>query len=152
MIVAFTGHRPERLGDDSGGAWLAIKEFLMAERPDRVISGMAQGVDTFAFDIAIELGIPVVAAVPWTGHGARWPKQQLDEYLTRLEKAAEVKLTSSAEQYHPGLYSIRDRWMVDNSTDLAAIWDGVREGGTWQTMEYCRKLGREPTLLKWRIR
>lgn len=152
MIIAFTGHRPERLGDDAGGAWIAIKEFLMAERPERVISGMAQGVDTFAFDIAVSLGIPVVAAVPWTGHGAGWPAQMLEEYLARLEKAAEVRVTSDLEEYRPWVYSVRDRWMVDNSTDLAAVWDGTRGGGTWQTMEYSRSLKREPRLLKWRAR
>lgn len=152
MIVAFTGHRPERLGDDAAGAWIAVKEFMLAERPERVISGMAQGVDTFAFDIAVEMGIPVVAAVPWTGHGIGWSQAQLDEYLKRLERATEVVVTSDTQEYRPWVYAVRDRWMVDNSGLLAAVWDGVRGGGTWQTMEYSRRRGREPRLLKWRSR
>jgi uncharacterized phage-like protein YoqJ len=152
MIVAFTGHRPERLGEDSAGAWIAIKEFLLEQRPERVISGMTQGVDSLAFDIALELGIPVVAAVPWTGHGIGWTEKQLDEYLKRLERAVEVKVTSDTQEYRPWVYTIRDRWMVDNSDLLVAVWDGVRIGGTWNTIEYSRKLKREPTLLKWRAK
>lgn len=152
MIVAFTGHRPEGLGDDSAGAWIAIKEFLMTERPERVISGMAQGVDAFAFDIAVDLGIPVVAAVPWIGHGSGWDEQQLSEYLVRLERAAEVKVTSDFQEYKPWVYSIRNRWMVDNSDLLVGIWNGVREGGTWDAIKYSRKLKREPKLLSWRTK
>jgi len=152
MIIAFAGHRSERLGDDLAGAWIAIKEFLMTERPDGVISGMAQGVDSMAFDIAVDLGIPVTAAVPWVGHALEWPPTLREQYLARLEKAADVRVTSDVDRYSVSVYSIRNRWMVDNSDRLAAVWDGVRDGGTWDAIEYSRKLKREPTFLKWRAK
>lgn len=150
MIVSFTGHRPEGLGDDLAGAWIAIKEFLMGSRPERVISGMAQGVDSIAFDIADELGIPVIAAVPWTGYGSLWPQEHQRQYLKRLERAERVHVVSQAEIYHQGIEQLRNRWMVDNSDTLVAVWNGVRKGGTWNCIEYCQKAGRSPVFLKWR--
>lgn len=152
MIVAFTGHRPEGLGEDLAGAWIAIKEYLMEARPERVISGMAQGVDTFAFDVAIELNIPVIAAVPWVGFGSNWPIEHRDQYLKRLERAALVEVTSDVTVYNPGVYYKRDMWMVDHSDLLIGVWSGVREGGTWNTLEYARKVKRDTKLLKWRAR
>lgn len=122
----------------------------MQERPEKVVSGMAQGVDTFAFDIAVDLGIPVVAAVPWVGHGAGWPAKEVNEYLARLGRAVEVHVTSDRQSYHVSVYPIRNRWMVTNSDLLVAVWDGVREGGTWDAMQFSRSLRREPRLLKWR--
>lgn len=121
----------------------------MAERPARIISGMAQGVDSFAFDIAVELGIPVTAAVPWIGHGSNWPTAQQREYLARLEKAADVKVTSDTQSFAPWVYSVRNRWMVDNSDLLVGVWNGARDGGTWDAIQYSRKMKREPKLLNW---
>lgn len=150
MIVAFTGHRPEGLGDDVAGAWIAIKEFLLTERPERVISGMALGVDSFAFDIAVDLGIPVTAAVPWVGHSSNWPAEERERYLKRLERATEVKVTSDVQDFALWVYSTRNRWMVDNSDLLVGIWNGSHDGGTWDALQYSRRLKREPKLLKWR--
>lgn len=149
MILSFTGHRTERLGDDAAGAWIAVHDHISSARPDEVVSGMADGVDTFAFDIALELGIPVCAAVPWIGFS---PKGDRDAYMRRLERASRVVVTSPTEEFHKGVYLIRDRWMVDHGDRLAAVWDSVRGGGTWNTMEYARKVGRETVQLKWRSR
>lgn len=139
MIVAFTGHRPDRLGEDVASAWIAIKEFLLESKPIQVISGMATGVDSLAFDIAVELGIPVIAAVPWVGHSMNWNEQDRNEYLKRLEKAAVIKMVSDSEVYGPWLYTNRNRWMVDNCDKLAAVWNGKRDGGTWNTIQYARR-------------
>lgn len=152
MIVAFTGHRPEGLGDDLAGAWISIKEYLMENRPDAVISGMAQGVDTFAFDVALELNIPITAAVPWVGFGSNWPADHRDQYMQRLEKAAKIVVTSDVTVYNPGVYYRRDMWMVDNSDLLVGVWSGIRSGGTWNTLEYARKMKKELKLLKWRAK
>lgn len=152
MIAAFTGHRSDELGDDLAGAWIAIKEFLLEARPDRVVSGMALGVDSMAFDIAVELGIPVVAAVPWIGHSSNWKVADREAYLKRLDQACEVKVTSDAEVFGIWVYPVRNRWMVDNSDVLAAVWNGTHKGGTWDAIRYSRSIGREPRLLKWRAR
>lgn len=152
MIVAFTGHRPEGLGDDLAGAWIAIKEFLLEAKPERVVSGMALGVDSMAFDIAVELGIPVVAAVPWIGHSGNWPSADRTAYLKRLELASEVKVTSDTQAFGIWVYPVRNRWMVDNSDALAAIWNGTTIGGTWDAIQYARSIHKEPKILKWRSR
>src|SRR6478735_3139250 len=142
MIVAFTGHRPERLGDNMSRAEQAIVKYLEEKRPSKVISGMARGVDLFAFTHSIRLGIPAVAALPWFGHGSNWPDEHKKAFYELLEKAAHVEVCSDVEEYKPWIYDARDRWMVDNSEELEAVWDGVASGGTYNTIKYAEKVGR----------
>lgn len=149
MIVAFTGHRPERLGSKQLRAENAIRKFLEETKPDKVISGMAQGVDTLAFEHAFELGIPTIAAVPWTGHGMKWPQEHRDAYLALLEEAAEIHVICDVEDYRPWVYQKRDEWMVDNCDLLVAVWDGVKKGGTYNTIKYAERVGRVIQYLEW---
>ena len=150
MIVAFTGHRPTRLKEHLLRTEVAIRKFLEERKPDKVISGMAQGVDMFAFEHAYELGIPVIAAVPWWGHGNNWPKVHREEYIDNLDKAAEVVVVSEVEMFVPWVYQKRDEWMVDRCDLLVAVWDGVDGGGTYNTIQYAKKIGRPIEFLEWR--
>ncbi len=149
MIVAFTGHRPERLGPKQLRAENAIRKFLEETKPDKVISGMAQGVDMLAFEHAFELGIPAVAAVPWVGHGSKWPGEHQKAYLENLELAVEVKVVCDVQEYKPWVYQKRDEWMVDNCDLLVAVWDGTKDGGTYNTIKYAKKIGRPIVYLDW---
>lgn len=150
MIVAFTGHRPERLGDNEKNASVAIRKFLEQERPSKVISGMARGVDMYAYNHAIELGIPAVAAVPWVGHGSKWPGIHQKEYLDSLNLAVEVKVVCDVQEYKPWVYQKRDEWMVDNCEVLIAVFDGAQSGGTYNTITYAERVGRVIKYLNWR--
>lgn len=42
----------------------------------------------------------------------------------------------------------RNRYMVDKSDYVFAIWNGERKGGTWYTMEYAKKLKRPVEVLR----
>lgn len=140
MIVAFTGHRPSKLGNEYeiGPIRTKIRAAIRAKleelKPEKVISGMALGVDQDAAEIALELGIPFIAAIPFKGQSAVWPTSSQTSYKRLLAKAAEVKVIS------PGGYSSqkmlkRDAWMVDNADLLIAVWDGT-SGGTGHTVHY----------------
>lgn len=109
----------------------------------RVISGMAQGIDTMAALAAIKLDIPFIAAVPWVGFAANWPTVHRDSYLDLLEKAEHVHIVCDTQEYKPWVYQKRDEWMVDNSDLLTSAWDGIERGGTWNTIKYARKIGRQ---------
>lgn len=41
--------------------------------------------------------------------------------------------------YAPEKMHIRDRWIVDNSTDLIGVWNGQQYGGTYGTIRYAEK-------------
>lgn len=147
MIVAFTGHRPERLGNKVNEVYSAIQGFLMNENPSLVISGMAGGVDQLAAGWARALRIPWVAAVPFPGQHDRWPKQHQDIYMRLLEDAQRIEVIS--ESYSRDVYQKRDEWMVDNCDMLVAVWDKVKKGGTYNTIKYAERVGRVIKYLEW---
>lgn len=144
MIVAATGHRPNKIG---GYEWEApqrvwvrqqIKQSLIELRPDKCISGMALGVDQdFAF-ICATLGIPFTAALPFIGQENRWPASSQKFYEWLLERAADVVVVSPGE-YSANKMQVRNEWMVDHCDILLAVWDGS-DGGTGNCIRYAQKL------------
>jgi len=148
MRVAFTGHRPERLGDRVNDVYTAIQTFMQNENPSLVISGMAGGVDQLAAGWARALRIPWVAAVPFIGQQSRWPKRHQDVYFKLLEDASRIEVIS--ESYSKDVYQKRDEWMVDNCDLLVAVWDGKKYGGTYNTIKYAERVGRVIQYLEWR--
>ena len=37
----------------------------------------------------------------------------------------------------------RNEYMVDNSDKVFAFWNGEEKGGTWNTIQYARKKGKD---------
>ena len=153
MIIAATGHRPNRLGgyDDEVLDKLTVlaTEFLVDRRPNKVITGMAQGWDTAIALAAIDLDIPLLTALPFEGQEKRWGQRDQNRYHSILEKAAEVVVVTS---HIPSTYAFHRRniWMVDHCDLLVALWDG--EGGdasgTAQCVNYAWKVGK-PIINLW---
>ena len=93
------------------------------------------------------MGIPFIAAVPFEGQESRWPRQHQDEFRALLDKAERVEVVCPGP-YANWKFLKRDEWMVDECTKLLALWDGVKDGGTWHTVQYARAIGR-PRLNLW---
>ena len=117
-----------------------IHKALEELKPEKAISGMAQGVDQWAAEICIERNIPFVAAVPFEGHEKKWPKKTQDHYNDLLSQAAEVHIICNGK-YRREMYQIRDEWMVDHCDKLIAVFDGSKSG-TKNTIDYAKKIGR----------
>jgi uncharacterized phage-like protein YoqJ len=147
MIMAFTGHRPERLGNRVNEVYSAIQGVLLTESPTIVISGMANGVDQLAAGWARAFRIPWIAAVPFPDQHKRWPAKHQEMYLKLIEDASRIEVIS--ESYNPGVYQKRDEWMVDKCDMLVAVFDGVKKGGTWNTINYANKVGKVVKYLEW---
>lgn len=154
MIVAGTGHRPNKLGGYSPDATdhvfrvaqRALEEFLAKDPDLTVISGMALGWDSALAFGALELGLPLICAIPFAGQERAWPTKSQDWYHKVLRKATEVVIVS------PGGYSsekmqIRNEYMVDHSDHIAALWNGT-PGGTSNCLRYAR-LQNKPTTNFW---
>ena len=43
---------------------------------------------------------------------------------------------------------IRNRWMVDNSDLVLAVFDGKKEGGTWNCVKYAKSKNKEIVVIK----
>ena len=141
-ILAATGHRPDKLGGYSPQARGRLTDFVTlqvaADPPDRAISGMAQGFDT-AFALAcLSLGIPLIAAVPFRAQPVPWPFPARNLYESILSRCFSVMILNEnpLTDGHARLaMHLRNKWMVDNSNDIVALWNGS-PGGTKSCIEY----------------
>jgi len=155
MIVAITGHRPEKLGtaqfsgyapENPLRAWVKarLREQLRLRKPFKpfyAISGMALGVDQDFCEICIELGVPFIAAVPFIGQERQWPLQSRERYRELLAQAYDIEIVC------PGGYErwkmlARNEWLCEHSNVLLAVFDGS-PGGTASTVLCAHRLGRE---------
>jgi uncharacterized phage-like protein YoqJ len=144
MIICGTGHRPDKLGGYSDIAYnklvkIATKH-LIELKPDKVISGMALGWDTALAEASLNLGIPLLSAVPFEGQEVMWHESSKIKYKDILSKATEIKYVCE-KGYSPYKMQVRNEWMVDNSDLVLAMWDGTK-GGTYNCVQYAKKSGK----------
>jgi len=145
MKIAATGHRPPRLGGYKPCQWHTnikndMREVLLSYEDVTVISGMALGIDQWWAEAALELGIPVIAAMPFKGMGGNWPPASREILKKLLDKCQEVCYIK--DEYSNEAYLERDRWMVDNCDALVAYYDGKGNSGTKYTIDYAEQQGK----------
>jgi uncharacterized phage-like protein YoqJ len=157
MIVSFTGHRPNKLG----GFLLPnptyihvcqqLEKTLKELQPTEAISGMALGIDSWAANICIKLGIPFTAAIPFIGQEKAWPQASQKTYHALLNKAAKQVIVSEGG-YTAAKMQIRNEWMVDRCDTLIAVFRQTEtSGGTFNCIRYAQSIGKkiifiDPTL------
>jgi len=150
MIIGFTGHR--KLGGYKipnptyNYVEKQIKKVLVQNFPkgvDKIVSGMAIGADTLAVKIAIELGIPFIAAIPFAGQESKWPKFVQEEYRALLKQADNIVIVSEGG-YSPEKMQIRNEWIVNHSDAMIAIFNEVPKGGTYNCICYAEEM-KKPT-------
>jgi len=155
MIVAFTGHRPDKLGGYKLPnptylhVYKEIESNLKKLNPEKVISGMALGVDQWAAYIAYKLKIPFIAAVPFEGQEKAWPTKSQVTYNTLLSKASEKVIVCDGG-YSSSKMQKRNEWMVDHCDILIAVWDGT-PGGTANCVKYAQSVNKEIIFIDPRI-
>jgi len=155
MTVCFTGHRPQHFSfgfDESHPDCVRLKENLKNEilrqikdGADTFICGMAQGVDLWAAESVLDAKsdfpyIKLIAAIPCPNQTKRWTKQAVYRYESILNKCNESVLVSPF--YHGGCMHQRNRYMVDNSDVLIAVYDNSESGGTAFTVNYAKSKGK----------
>jgi uncharacterized phage-like protein YoqJ len=138
IIFAATGHRPNKLGgygiNVAGELRHLAMAYLFQHRPDMVISGMALGWDLAWAEAAIQLGIPIIAAVPFKGQESAWPAESQFTYNLVLGRSHHVEVVCDGG-YAAYKMQKRNEWMVDKCTALIALWDGSA-GGTANCVKY----------------
>lgn len=151
MIVAATGHRPDKLGGYSDT--VAFRLGLVASRwleeqqhIEYVISGMALGWDQSVAHACIQLGIPFHAYVPFKGQEGRWPHSARMHYEFLLSMAAEVKIISGSG-YQGWKMQVRNQAMVDKCNLVLALWNGT-SGGTANCIAYA-EMKKVPVINVW---
>lgn len=156
MILAGTGHRPDKLGGYDRRLFNDLCDFaavvLTGIRPSGVISGMALGWDQALAVACVRLSIPFVAAVPFVGFESRWPSASQEDFKKLIMAAEALYVVCEdwqvADAGVPWALMERNKWMVDNSTDLLALWNGDRHGGTFNCIQYAKE-GRRNIVNVW---
>lgn len=145
MIIAVTGHRPNKLGNeyDSNGPysdWIRENfiKIIEEKKPTLAISGMALGVDMIWAETAYEKGIKVLAAIPFKGQECKWPEKSRNRYSNFLQQE-NVEIYCVCEgAYTPWKMQARNEYMVDKANILLAVWDKT-PGGTANCVKYAQE-------------
>lgn len=146
MIIAATGHRPNKLGGYGYEAHeklvrLARDYIRKVQQLDGVISGMALGWDQAWCDAALREGVPVHAAVPFEGQERQWPHASQVQYRQLLSECKSVTIVSLGHYTHTAMQT-RNIWMVDRCHRVCALFDGSASG-TRHCIDYAVSMGRD---------
>lgn len=150
----FTGHRPDKLpwgGDESDPRCLRLKQAIARAVENAYVSGarhfitgMARGVDLYCAEAVLDLreGEPDIlleCARPCETQADSWPAAERARYRSILERCDFETLVQ--HRYDRYCMMRRNRYMVDRSGSLIAVYNGVPKGGTFQTLAYAMKKG-----------
>jgi len=146
IVIAGTGHR--KLGGSyeldtpvARSVREVTRAFLVDRKADQVISGMALGFDTILALVAIELKLPVLAAVPFEGQESRWPEASQRLYREILEDPYVTPWIVSPGGFNIFKLHHRNERMSDRCDILLACFDGSY-GGTKNCLNYARSIGK----------
>lgn len=152
---AFTGHRPEKLPwryNERDERCVALKarigdtvRTVYDAGARHFICGMAKGCDTYFAEAVLELrddfpDITLEAAIPCETQSEAWSAGEKERYFYLLHQCDRQTVVS--REYTPECMLRRNRYMVDSSSLLIAAFDG-RPGGTMQTVNYAKSMGKE---------
>ena len=150
----FTGHRPKKLNFNN---IFILKQKLKNSiivaincGYENFISGMALGCDMLAADIVLELQkiypIKLECAIPCVNQTEFWKEEDIKNYKRILRKANKITYTSNAKYYN-GCMQKRNKYMVDNSSRIIAVFNGT-PGGTMQTLKYAESKNLEIDIIQ----
>ena len=112
---------------------------------------MALGFDMICAETVIELRmkykyIKLIGALPYASQSDRWPMQCRIRYRNLLAQLDDVRCIYD-EYIGAECMMERNRYMVNNSSLVIALYDGL-SGGTKSTIDYARKQGLEVLIIK----
>ena len=157
---AFTGHRPRKFPwgyNEADARCVTLKETLAKEIAKLVdagytdfLSGMAEDADTWAALAVLALkrenpALRLHCVLPCEGQEIKWSTSEQERYHSILRQADEVFYINQA--YSPTCMMERNHYLVEHTSILLAVYNGVRRSGTGATVRYAQKLGREIVMI-----
>jgi len=142
MVLAFSGHRPERLPwreDESDPRCVALRAVLRARIMQAVeggctefLCGMARGCDFYFAEEMLALrpqfpGLRLKAVLPCPSQADAWGETDRRRYHGLCAQCAAVLTLEPS--YTTGCMLRRNRWMVGHADVLLTVYDGGG-GGT----------------------
>lgn len=158
----FTGHRPNRLPwktDESDAACLYFKAVLALEVERayregyrRFLTGMAQGADLICAEAVmacqtVHPEIQLNAVIPCLDQTKGWSKKQKQRYQSILDWIGINGQILVQQERTRDCMLRRDRYMVNQSQRIIAIYDGKSRGGTGYTLGYAMEKKLETVII-----
>lgn len=156
----FTGHRPDKLPwreDEADPRCERLKRRIARAVEDayaagyrQFICGMARGSDLYFAEAVLEMreryeDMELECARPCESQADSWPVRERERYQSILGRCNIETLVQ--HRYDRFCMIRRNRYMVDHSSLLIAVYNGVPRGGTYQTLLYAMKKGLAPLIL-----
>ncbi|NBI10455.1 DUF1273 family protein [Colidextribacter sp. OB.20] len=156
----FTGHRPDKLPwgeDESDPRCVRLKRAVTQAVEDayvagsrHFITGMARGIDLYCAEAVLALreaeeDITLECARPCETQADSWPAAEQARYQSILARCDFETLVQHG--YDRFCMMRRNRYMVDRSSRLIAVYNGVPKGGTAQTLAYALKKGLDTAII-----
>ena len=153
VSCCFTGHRPAKLPwgtNENDPRCFDLKQELAARLQGvyeagyrHFICGMAAGCDLYFAEAVLAMRrehpeVTLEAAIPCEGQADAWPQELRRRYEALVADCDEVTMLQHA--YTPGCMQRRNRYMVERSSLLLAVYDGM-PGGTMNTILLARRSG-----------
>ena len=153
VSCCFTGHRPSKLpwgSNEDDPRCFDLKQELAARLEGiyeagyrHFICGMAAGCDLYFAEAVLALRrehpeVTLEAAIPCAGQADSWPRAVRERQEALVADCDEVTLLQ--RDYSPGCMQRRNRYMVERSSLLLAVYDGM-PGGTMNTILLARRSG-----------
>lgn len=74
-----------------------------------------------------------------------WSQEWKDRYNSILQRSDHIVFI--CQHYSKACFQIRNKWMVNHSTRVIAVFNGEK-GGTNNTIDYAKKQGKDLILIK----
>ena len=156
LKICFTGHRPNGLPwcyDETKESCILFKNVMFSIIEKAIlngytyfISGMALGVDMICAEIVLNLkkkykNIILECAIPCLNQEKQWPISAQERYKKILHKANIVHYVSK-EEYSNSCMNDRNKYMVEQSDVVIAVWNG-KPSGTGNTVKMAKLSGKK---------
>ena len=145
-VCCVTGHRdlPQNQINYVKAALLREIEKAVADGYTCFMSGFAEGVDQYFVEMVMEKqkedpALELIAVIPYRKRLDSLNKKTRTREL--LEACADVVVIQ--EKYLPSVYSHRNRYMVEHSDRVIAVYDGRETGGTAKTIRFTHRMKKE---------
>ena len=162
LTLGITGRRPKYFPwgyNESDQRCVELKSILrgkIVEAIDegyvRFASGVALGTDTYFSEEVLNLKkdypqIELISYVPFPDQANYWNPEAKRRYKYILDNSQVVTIS---DHYSNRVFIDRDKRLVDDCDKILAVWDNLKNGGTWDTIEYAEVRGKIVDVIDYR--
>lgn len=145
-VCCVTGHRdlPQNQINYVKAALMREIEKAVADGFTCFMSGFAEGVDQYFVEMVMEKqkddpSLELIAVIPYQKRlNSLRSKGRTYEMLEACHDVVVIR-----EEYQPSVYSHRNRYMVEHSDRVIAVYDGREKGGTVRTIRFAHQMKKE---------